>query len=70
MTSSDSTMRTTFSDGLNCAVREHTNDGHSVGRCWEYVGDDARCPWHGDVSKVQKRYMETGRLTDDTELER
>lgn len=61
-------------DGRNCAVREHTADGVSVGRCWHWVGNkpltEATCPRHGDVSAVQRRYAETGELTNDTELKR
>ena len=52
----------------NCAVREFTGDGVSVGRCMHYVGTNSICPRHGDVSAVQKRYVETGKLTDSTEL--
>ena len=52
----------------NCAVRQFTADGVSVGRCWCYVGDSDVCPVHGDVSAVQKRYREDGKLTDEREL--
>lgn len=50
-----------------CAVREYTADLVSVGRCWFQVVDGA-CPRHGDVREVQKRFAETGRLTDEYEL--
>lgn len=55
-----------------CAVREHTADGTSVGRCWHFVGrgEKKTCPRHGDVTEVQRRYTETGKLTNDTELAR
>jgi hypothetical protein len=49
----------------NCAVREFTADGISVGRCLHYVGNDNMCPRHGDVSAVQEKYVKTGQLTDD-----
>lgn len=52
----------------NCAVREHTGDGHVVGRCWHYVGDGGECPRHGDVREVQTRYVERGELTNDWDL--
>lgn len=56
----------------NCAVRQHTADGHSVGRCWHWLGDGAYqvCPLHGDVSEVQARYVADGTLTDDRTLEK
>lgn len=50
-----------------CAVRERTADGVSVGRCYHHVVD-GKCPRHGDVTEVQKRYRETGRLTDERDL--
>lgn len=50
-----------------CAVRERTADGVSVGRCWFRV-EAGRCPRHGDVANVQRRYAETGRLTDESAL--
>jgi hypothetical protein len=49
----------------NCAIREHTADGVSVGRCWHFVGDTGQCPRHGDVRAVQDNYIMTGKLTDD-----
>lgn len=49
----------------NCAVREFTADGVSVGRCWHYVGLERTCPRHGDVSVVQDHYAATGELTDE-----
>ena len=49
----------------NCAVRERTADGVSVGRCWFYVGDTDVCPRHGDVSEVMRVYRETGNLGED-----
>jgi len=49
----------------NCAIREFTADGVSVGRCWFYVGYNDYCPRHGDVHKIQEKYRLTGFLTDD-----
>ena len=61
-------------DIRNCAVREHTDGGILVARCWAWVGDNpltkGDCPRHGDVSAVQCRYSETGELTNDFELKR
>lgn len=48
----------------NCAIREFTGDGVSVGRCWHHV-KDGQCPRHGDVRAVQDHYIRTGELTDD-----
>lgn len=48
----------------NCAIREHTADGVSVGRCWHHV-KDGQCPRHGDVRAAQDHYARTGDLTDD-----
>ena len=48
----------------NCAVRERTGDGVSVGRCWFHAPDDV-CPRHGDVSEVQSVFRETGSLGED-----
>lgn len=50
-----------------CAVRERIGDGDAVGRCYFNVVD-GQCPRHGDVSAVQRRYQETGRLTDELDL--
>ncbi len=49
----------------NCAIREFTADGVSVGRCWMYCGKEAICPRHGDVRYVQDHYMRTGELTNE-----
>lgn len=46
----------------HCAINEQTADGCVVGRCWFKV-ENGICPRHGDVSEVQKRYAETGKLT-------
>jgi hypothetical protein len=51
----------------NCAVREHTADGVSVGRCMFFVKDGV-CPRHGDVRKVQEHLITEGTLTNDHEL--
>lgn len=51
-----------------CAVREFTADGESVSRCFHYLRDGVMCPRHGDVSAVQKKYLETGKLTDERDL--
>lgn len=52
----------------NCAVRERTGDGVSVGRCWFHT-DEAEgtltCPRHGDVTSIQKHFSETGELGED-----
>jgi hypothetical protein len=58
---------TDYPNPTACAVRERTADGVSVGRCYFQVVD-GRCPRHGDVRKVQERYAETGRLTNETDL--
>lgn len=52
-----------------CAIKQHTADGAPAGRCFYYVGETGRCPLHGDVRMVQKRFIETGKLTNDFELE-
>ena len=57
-----------MADLRNCAVRERTADGVSVGRCWTYLDEkDNRlfCPRHGDVSKCQKHFEETRELSED-----
>ena len=54
-------------DSKNCAIREFTADGVSVGRCMHYVGDDYICPRHGDVREVQRKWVETGKLTDEAQ---
>ena len=56
-------------DAKNCAVREFTADGVSVGRCMHYVGDADVCPRHGNVAEVQSRYLATGKLTNDNPAE-
>ena len=52
----------------NCAVREFTADGVSVGRCMHYVGPEMKCPRHGDVREVQERHAATGELTNERDL--
>lgn len=64
----------------NCAVRERTGDGVSVGRCWFRLGRrnsrkwwfitnnaDGRiiCPRHGDVTEIQENFKLTGKLGED-----
>jgi hypothetical protein len=52
----------------NCAVRERTGDGVSVGRCWFHTDEDndiLTCPRHGDVTEIQKLFSETGELGED-----
>lgn len=52
----------------NCAINECTGDGTHVGRCWytlERVGDAFICERHGNVTEVQQRFAETGRLTSE-----
>ncbi len=52
----------------NCAVRERTGDGVSVGRCWFHTAEDndiLTCPRHGDVTEIQSRFSETGELGED-----
>lgn len=51
----------------SCAVRERTADGVSVGRCFHH-SPGGICPRHGDVSAVQRRFAETGKLTDERDL--
>ena len=58
------TIRKPPSDTDNCAVRQFTADGRSVGRCWHYVRD-GKCPVHDDVRAVQDHYARTGELTDE-----
>ncbi len=60
-------MKTSDVFDHNCAIREQTADGISVGRCWFYAPGDV-CSRHGDVSQVQKRYRETGELTDENQF--
>lgn len=52
----------------NCAVIEQAGDGTPCGRCWYYV-KDGQCPRHGDVRAVQGRYVTTGKLTMEREVE-
>lgn len=54
-------------DDMLCAIREFTADGVNVGRCYHFVGRGTvrTCPRHGNVTEVQRRYRETGKLTDD-----
>ncbi len=57
----------------NCAVRERTGDGVSVGRCWFHTDEVegtlgevfVTCPRHGDVTSIQKHFSETGELGED-----
>ena len=52
----------------NCAVRERTADGVSVGRCWTYTEENdgiLTCARHGDVTDIQKLFSETGKLGED-----
>ncbi len=58
-----------FSHGNNCPIRERTADGRSVGRCWTYMVDGKTCERHGDVEIEAKYYRETGKLTDENDLE-
>jgi hypothetical protein len=51
-----------------CAVRERTADGVSVGRCWFQIDKNGSCPRHGDVRAVQKKYVDSGELTDEGDL--
>jgi len=51
----------------NCPILERTGDDRPVGRCCFYLKDGV-CERHGDVSLYQKRYRETGKLTDEREL--
>lgn len=49
----------------NCAVRQRTGDGKSVGRCWHYTDEadgNLTCPFHGDVTKIQEHFVSTGEL--------
>lgn len=47
-----------------CPIREFTADGYNVGRCWHKL-KEGKCPRHGDVREAVKRYVATGKLTDD-----
>ena len=53
----------------NCAVREKTADGVSVGRCWFFTSIDENgvlnCHRHGDVTEIQKQFTLTGELGKD-----
>jgi hypothetical protein len=51
----------------NCAIRQRTADGVSVGRCWHWL-TDGRCPLHGDVRVAMSRYKLHGELTDEREI--
>lgn len=53
-----------FPSPHNCAIREMTGDGVSVGRCMFFAPGDV-CPRHGDVSAAMKLYRERGKLTDE-----
>lgn len=51
----------------NCAIRERTADGISVGRCWfftNYINGRLICPRHGDVTEVQKYFDLTKKLSE------
>lgn len=58
---------TKYPNTTACAVRERTANGVSVGRCYFQV-IDGTCPRHGDVSRVQEKYANTGELTDEGSL--
>ena len=51
----------------NCAIRQRTADGVSVGRCWHWLKDGI-CPLHGDVSIAMSRYKLHGTLMDERDL--
>ena len=53
----------------NCPIREHTADGVNVGRCWHWLTNEI-CPRHGNVRIARQYYIETGELTNDTEIGR
>ncbi len=54
---------------MNCAVRERTAGGVSVGRCWYFVNKDPNgvltCGRHGDVTEIQEHFHLTGELGED-----
>lgn len=54
----------------NCAIRERTATGQSVGRCWHWLPDGKTCPRHGDVSAVQEHYRKTGELGEAREIQK
>lgn len=54
-----------FTRTRNCAVRERTADGVSVGRCWYALDERGFCPRHGDVREQMAEYVKTGRLFED-----
>ena len=62
------TEKPKYNDYRACAVRERTGENVNVGRCYHFVGDENVCPRHGNVSDVQKRFSETGKLTDENDL--
>jgi len=52
----------------NCAVRERTGDGVSVGRCWFWTNEKSgvlTCPRHGNVTEIQKHFSTTRELGED-----
>ena len=54
----------------NCAVREKTADGVSVGRCWFFTDYDENtgvlhCTRHGNVTAIQEHFHKTGELGED-----
>lgn len=51
-----------------CPIRERTANGVSVGRCWHHLPDGHTCERHGDVTAAVAKYIETGKLTDESEL--
>jgi len=51
----------------NCPILERTADNRPVGRCCFHLKDGV-CPRHGNVSRYQKHYQETGKLTDENEM--
>lgn len=60
------TDKTTKAFSNNCPIVEQTADGHPVGRCWFWCGDNQTCPRHGDVSKALDLYNKTGKLTHES----
>lgn len=51
----------------NCPINEVTADGKHVGRCWMTL-EKGNCSRHGDVSKYQKYYMKSGKLTSENDM--
>jgi hypothetical protein len=54
----------------NCAIIEQTGDGVRCGRCYFFVGNDDKCPRHGNVKVVMEKFRATGELTLEQDFDR